>query len=116
MMKYITKPQFKDTKTFVGISFSSIATNESAVAVLDNNLELLLMDKLYSMHDVIHFLKSFQGIKNSIIAVSMAKNEIMISSRWKYLSRIYHPVNLNSRIKIRMLGRIDFQKRYGVIC
>lgn len=111
MKKYLTKPEFKDKKTFVGISFSSIATNESAVAVLDNNLNLLLMDKLYSFHDVHHFLENFQGVKNSMIAVSMAKNEIMISSKWKYLSRIYHPVNLNSKIANRDAWTDRFSKK-----
>ncbi|MBQ2645341.1 hypothetical protein IJG14_07215 [bacterium] len=101
MNKYFSKPEFKDKKIFIGISFSSISSNESAVAVLDENLKIILLDKLYTMHDIEHFLKNFQGIKNSAIAVSMAKNEVMINSRWKYLSRIYHPVNLNSNLKNR---------------
>ena len=98
MKKYCSKPEFKDKKTFIGISFSSIAANESAVAVLDENLNILLLDKLFSLSDVDFFLKNFQGLNNAIVAVSMAKNEVMISSKWKYLARIYHPVNLNSHL------------------
>ena len=90
MKNYTTKPEFRDKKTFVGISFSSISSTESAVAVLDDELNLILMDKLYTLNDVDYFLKNFQGAKNAMIAVSMAKNEVMISSRWKYLSRIYN--------------------------
>lgn len=111
MKNYSTKPQFKDKKTFVGISFSSISTNESAVAVLDNDLNLLLMDKLYTLQDVSYFLKNFQGVQNSMIAISLAKNEVMIGSRWKYLSRIYHPVNLNSHIKNRDSWADRFSKK-----
>lgn len=111
MKNYSKQKKFSEKKTFVGISFSSIATNESAVAVLDNELNVLLMDKLYTIHDVFHFLENFQGIKNSVIAVSMAKNEVMISSKWKYLSRIYHPVNLNSRIVNRGAWADRFSKK-----
>jgi len=92
-------PQFKDKKTFIGISFSSIPSTESAVAVIDENLNVISLDKLFSMHDIHNFLTTMSGVKNSVIAVSMSKNEVMISNKWKYVSRVYHPVNLNSRIK-----------------
>ncbi len=98
MSNYNSKILFKNIKYFIGISFSSIASNESAVAVVDNNLNLIFLDKLFTLNDISFFLKNFQGIQNTLVAISMAKNEIMISSRWKYLSRIYHPVNLNSSI------------------
>lgn len=111
MKNYTTKPEFRDKKTFVGISFSSISSTESAVAVLDDKLNLILMDKLYTLHDVDYFLKNFQGAKNAMIAVSMAKNEVMISSRWKYLSRIYHPVNLNSHLANRDCWADRFSKK-----
>lgn len=111
MQNYFSNPNFNEKKTFVGISFSSISSNESAVAVLDDNLNIILLDKLFSMHDVDHFLRNFQGINNSAIAVSMAKNEVMISSRWKYLSRVYHPVNLNSHLKNRDNWADRFSKK-----
>lgn len=111
MNKYFSKPEFQDKKFFVGISFSSISSNESAVAVLDDNLNILLLDKLYTLNDVDFFLKNFQGIKNSVIAISMAKNEVMINSKWKYLSRVYHPVNLNSNLKNRDSWADRFSKK-----
>ena len=97
-MKNKILEKYKDKKTFIGISFSSIPSTESAVAVIDENLEVISMDKLFSIHDIHNFLTNLQGIKNSIIAVSMSKNEVMIGSKWKYVSRVHHPVNLNSRI------------------
>ena len=111
MNKYFSKPEFNDKKTFVGISFSSITSNESAVAVLDDNLNIILLDKLYTWHDIDYFLHNFQGAKNSVIAVSMAKNEVMISSKWKYLSRVYHPVNLNSHLINRDSWADRFSKK-----
>jgi len=98
-MKNKILKEFKDKKTFIGISFSSIPSTESAVAVIDENLNVISMDKLFSLHDIHNYLTTLPGIKNSIIAISMSKNEVMISSKWKYVSRVYHPVNLNSSIK-----------------
>lgn len=98
-MKNVILPEYRDKKTFIGISFSSIPSTESAIAVLDENLNIISTDKAFSLHDIINYLNSLSGIKNSLINISMSKNEIMIGSKWKYVSRIYHPVNLNSRIK-----------------
>lgn len=112
-MKNKVNPKFKDKKTFIGISFSSIPSTESAVAVIDENLNVISMDKMFSLHDIIAFLNSLSGIKNSVIAISMSKNEVMIGSKWKYVSRVYHPVNLNSRIK-NLDGWADRFSKKGV--
>lgn len=98
-MKNIILKEYKDKKTFIGVSFSSIPSTESAVAVIDEKLNIISMDKMFSLHDIYNYLLSVTGVKNSMIAVSMSKNEVMISSKWKYVSRVYHPVNLNSNIK-----------------
>lgn len=100
-MNIVTRPEYKNKTTFVGISFSSINTVESAAVVVDENFKIISMQRLNSYHDVEFWLKNLQGVKNTLIAVSMPKNEIMISNKWKYTSRIYHPVNLNSKIKSR---------------
>lgn len=86
---------------FVGISFSSINTIDSAAAVLDSDYNVISLVKLPTYHDLEFYLKNLQGIKDSLIAVSLPKNEIMISNKWKYTSRIYHAVNFNSPIKSR---------------
>lgn len=85
--------------SFVGISLSSTTTTESAAAILDKNLKIITLDKLFSMQDVQFFLDNLPGKKNSIIVVSIPENETMISSKWKFNSRNYHAVNLNSPIK-----------------
>ena len=84
---------------FIGISLSGVSTMESAVAVLDNNLRIVMLDKLFSMTDVKHFLNNFAGIKNATVLVSIPENEVMISSKWKYNSRTYDIVNMEEKIK-----------------
>lgn len=100
----------KDLKTsFIGISLGGLSTIESAAAVLDRNLNVIFLDKLFSMSDVKYFLNNYAGKQNSMILVSIPENETMISSKWKYSSRTYHPVNLNKK----MLNRDDWTNRFS---
>ena len=100
----------KDSKiSFIGISLGGLSTTESAAAVLDKNLKVILLDKLFSMSDVKYFLDNFAGKQNAIILVSVPENEVMISSKWKYISRTYYPVNLNRK----MMNRDNWTKRFA---
>ncbi len=100
----------KDLKTsFIGISLGGLSTIESAAAVLDRNLNVIMLDKLFSMSDVKYFLDNYAGKQNAIILVSVPFNEVMISSKWKYSSRTYHPVNLNKK----MLNRDGWANRFS---
>jgi hypothetical protein len=89
----------KDLKTsFIGISLGGLSTIESAVAVVDRNLNVIMLDKLFSMSDVKYFLDNWAGKQNSLILVSIPENEVMLSSKWKYNSRTYDVVNLNTNM------------------
>lgn len=87
--------------TFVGISLSGVSTMESAVAVLDSHLKIIMLDKLFSMTDVKYFLDNFAGLKNAVVLVSVPDNETMIGSKWKYNSRTYDIVNMEEKIQNR---------------
>ena len=55
----------KDLKvSFIGISLSGLSTIESAVAVLDKDLHVVMLDKLFSMTDVKHFLDNYIMLQN----------------------------------------------------
>lgn len=95
--------------TFAGISLSGLSTIESAAAVVDKNLKVIRLEKLFSMGDVKYFLNNFAGKQNAVILVSVPENEVMIGSKWKYSSRTYHPVNLNRK----MMNRDNWTKRFS---
>ena len=100
----------KDTKvSFIGISLGGISTTESAVAVVDRNQHIVMLDKLFSMSDVKYFLDNFAGKQNAIILVSVPENEVMLSSKWKYNSRTYVPVNLDKK----MMNRDGWTNRFA---
>ena len=98
-----------DTKvSFIGISLGGLSTTESAVAVIDRNQHIVMLDKLFSMSDVKYFLDNFAGKQDSLILVSVPENETMLSSKWKYNSRTYVPVNLNKK----MMNRDGWANRF----
>ena len=52
----------KDTKfSFIGISLGGLSTTESAVALIDRNMHIITLDKLFSINDVKYYLNNFAG-------------------------------------------------------
>lgn len=100
----------KDSKvSFIGISLSGLITIESAVAVLDRNLNIIMLDKMFSISDIKYFLENFAGKDNAVIMVSIPENEIMLGSKWKYNSRTYDLVNFDKK----MINRDDWTNRFS---
>lgn len=100
----------KDLKvSFIGISLSGLSTIESAVAVLDKDLHVVMLDKLFSMNDVKYFLDNWAGKQNAIIMVSIPENEVMLNHKWKYNSRTYDLVNFDKQ----MINKDDWTNRFS---
>lgn len=74
---------------FVGISLGSNSTNETGVAILDKNLKIITLDKLFSMEDVRFFFKRLVGKQNAIINIALPENPQMLNAKWKLISREY---------------------------
>ena len=100
----------KDLKvSFIGISLSGLSTIESAVAVIDKNMHVVMLDKLFSMNDVKYFLDNWAGKQNSVVMVSIPENEVMLSHKWKYNSRTYDLVNFDKQ----MINKDDWTNRFS---
>ncbi len=99
----------EDKISFIGISLAGVSTIESAAAVLDRDMHVLTLDKLFSISDVKYFLDNYAGKKNAVIMVSVPDNEIMLSSKWKYNSRTYDLVNFDKK----MMNREDWTNRFS---
>ncbi len=95
--------------SFIGISLGALSTIESAAAVLDKDMHVITLDKLFSMNDVKYFLENFAGIQNSVIMISIPENEVMLSQKWKYNSRTYDLVNFDKK----MINREDWTNRFS---
>lgn len=100
----------KESKfSFIGISLAGIGTTESAIAIIDRNNRIIRLDKVFSMNDVKYFADTLPGKQNSVIAVSVPDNEVMISHKWKYNSRTYDLVNFDKK----MINKDGWTERFS---
>ena len=92
--------KFKNNKQyFVGISLGSAASSETGAAVLDSSLNVITLDKLFTMEDVKYFLDNFVGKQNSIFNIALPENPTMLNAKWKLYSRQYQLIQTNRLIK-----------------
>lgn len=83
---------------FVGISLASGANVESGVAVLDKNNDIIFIDKMFTMHDVQHFLDNFSSLKNSRVCISLPYENMILNGKWRILSKPYQLLLSNDKI------------------
>lgn len=84
---------------FIGIMIVSGANTESGVAVIDKNNEIILLDKLFSMQDVQHFLDNFSSLKHSQVCISLPWDNTMLNGKWRIFSKLYQPIGINKKFK-----------------
>lgn len=108
--KMIENKKFVNKLYFAGISLGNNSTSETGVAILDKNLKIVTLDKLFSMDDVKFFLKNFVGKQNAIINVSLPENPLMLNAKWKLSSRQYQLIQSNDRIN----KESDWIQRYSL--
>lgn len=82
---------------FIGLMLSSGANTESGVAVVDRNNEIILLDKLFSMQDVQHFLDNFSSLQNAQVCISLPWDNSMLNGKWRVLSKLYQTVASNAK-------------------
>lgn len=80
---------------YIGLMLSSGANTESGVAVIDRNNEIILLDKLFSLQDIQHFLENFSSLNNSQICISLPWDNSMLNGKWRILSKPYQLVMSN---------------------
>lgn len=90
---------FSTKQTFVGISLGNQSSNDTGVAILDKNLKIVTLDKLYTVDDIIFFLENLYGKDDALIVISMTDNATMLSHKWKVYSKRYALVQTMSNIK-----------------
>ena len=61
-------------------------------------MNIITLDKLFSMEDVRFFFKRFAGKNNAIINVALPENPTMLNAKWKLLSREYQLIQSNELI------------------
>ncbi len=86
---------------YVGLSLAPNSTTDSGVAVIDEDNNIIKLDKLYKMSDIIFFFENFTALKNSKICVSVPDDRTMLEGKWRILSKPYQQVTSNKNIPNR---------------
>lgn len=95
-------------KYYVGLSLASGSSMDSGLAILDENCDLIFVDKLYKVNDIIHFFDNYSSLNNSKICVSLAWDRTMLNGKWRVLSKPYQMVATNPNIP----NRDNWTQRY----
>lgn len=94
---------------YVGLSLAASSGMDSGVAVLDEDNKIILVDKLYTMNDVMFFFDNFSALKYSKICISLVWDRTMLEGKWRVLSKPYQLVATNPLIK----NRDNWTQRYS---
>ncbi len=78
---------------FIGISLGQTSNYDSGVAVLNNNSDIILLDKLYSSEDFSAFFKNFNSLQDSVIAVSLPGDNSLLEGKWRIQTKNYQMVS-----------------------
>lgn len=83
---------------YVGLSLTAGSTLDSGLAVLDEDYNLIMVDKLYKMSDVIFFFENFSSLKQSKLCVSLPWDRTLLNGKWRILSKPYQLVSTNEHM------------------
>lgn len=100
---------FDNKHYFIGVSLGSCSTNETGVAIIDKGLNIITLDKLFSMEDVRFFFKRVVGKQNVLINVALTENPQMLNAKWKLLAREYQLVQSCELLS----NNLDWIERYS---
>ncbi len=84
---------------YVGLSLTAGSTLDTGLAVLDDDYNLILVDKLYKMSDVMFFFENFSSLKQSKLCVSLPWDRTLLNGKWRILSKPYQLVATNEHMR-----------------
>lgn len=94
---------------YIGLSLSSGSAIDTGVAVLDEENNIILVDKLYKMNDIMFFFENYSNLNYSKICVSLPWDRTMLDGKWRVLSKPYQMVATNPHIP----NRDNWTQRYA---
>ena len=86
---------------YVGLSLAASSGMDSGVAVVDEDNNIILVDKLFTMNDVMFFFDNFPSLKYSKICASLVWDRSMLNGKWRILGKPYQLVSTNSHMHNR---------------
>lgn len=94
---------------YIGLALSASSGMDSGVAVLDEDSNLILVDKLYTMNDITFFFDNYPMLNYSKLCVSLVWDRTMLNGKWRILGKPYQLVATNPL----MPNREGWTQRYS---
>lgn len=79
---------------FIGIALGENPTTETGVAILNRNLDLIRVDKLFTNKEILFFINNFCGTLDSTVCLSLASTPHHLSSKWRQDEKSIHAFSL----------------------
>ncbi len=117
-MKYKSKEKF-----FIGLSLSNSANYDSSICVLDDNNEILYLDKFYYTQDIELFFKNSSHISNSILCASVPQDNTLLEGKWRIHCKNYKMLddkfkinksNWTKRLSTRLCEALQEENKKGI--
>lgn len=77
------------TKLYLGLSLSDNSNNDSGLAIINEDNEIIRLEKFSKMQDIEAFFNKYEDLENLHICVSLAWNNSMLNGKWRILSKPY---------------------------
>lgn len=94
---------------YIGLSLTAGSTLDTGLAIIDENNQIIMIDKFYKMNDIIYFFENYSSLKYSKICVAMPWDRTMLEGKWRVLSKPYQMVATNPHIP----NRENWTQRYS---
>lgn len=81
---------------FIGLSLAHAATDETGIAIINNDLQIIRIDKAYKLNDIKFFLNNLSGKNASIIAADIPLNQLFLIGKWRQELKHYKPLTIGN--------------------
>lgn len=107
---------FSTKKYFVGISLNSSSSLESGIAILDRDLNLVRLDKVFDISNLESYIKNIAPIENLLVCIDLPKDSSSFGCKWRYGSRNINVFKNNSSEELKFSWIKRFSNRGIDLC
>ncbi|MFH0702501.1 MAG: hypothetical protein V2B14_03045 [bacterium] len=111
-----TAQKFNNKFCFMGISPASSILSDSGIAVIDRNLNLLRVDKIFDLDDLKIYIKNLAPIESVIACVDLPRNMDMVTGKWRQEARNAQTFKLNEINNSKFVWAERFSDRGAELC
>ena len=107
---------YNNKSYFVGISISGSPSVESGVAVIDRDLNIVRIDKIYNLNDLQLIIKNLGPSNNVIACIDLPKNVSMTNGKWRHEAKNISPFKVNNNNDTQFVWAERFSDRGSDFC